>query len=344
MKPTRAAQQRTIFRCVVAIALMVSVGGMAHAQTITNWTKHFRIGAVVGLNMDVNFRMNGQFGISGSGQPGIFDDGYVRTDNTGNAGGYTSFWGYKNASQYDPANHTLTMHSSSSFSITDKHGEDAGENMGLDILYGGKIMKSGDAIFSWELGLMWMPISARDKRPLSTTFGQTSQVFDTGDIVVPEAPYNGGPSGIGPTIQATGTAGPDDSTPGTITGTRKLDATLYNIRLGPALHWELNKWFALSISGGGAMGIVSSEYQYKEIITTQDGGQTSNRGHFNNTDTVFGSYANVTLLYHTKDKADIFVGAQYMMLDTVSVSSEGRSASLDLGGGIYVSAGVNWPF
>ena len=333
-----------MFRRLAAVALVVCLGGMAEAQVITNWTRHFRIGGVVGFNMSADFKMNGTFNVSGGGQPGIFDDGYVLTDNTGNAGDYTSNWGYKNATQYDPGSHELIMHSSSSFSLTDSTEVDGDSHVGLDLVYGGKIMKSGDALFTWEFGFMWMPMIIKDTRSLSTTFNRASRVFDTGDIVMPEAPYNGGPSGIGPTIRDTGTPGPEEASPGTITGTRKLDMTLYNFRLGPAMHWEISRWFAFSVSGGAAMGLTTCTYKYNERINISDGGQTSNSGSFDNTETVFGTYANVTLLLHTKEKADVFVSAQYMMLDTVSVSSAGREASLDLGGGIYLSAGINWPF
>ncbi len=340
----RPANNRAIFRRLAALALVVGWGGMAEAQIITNWTRHFRVGGVVGLNMSADFKMNGTFNVSGGSRPGIFDDGYVLTDDTGNAGGYTSNWGYQNASQYDPGNRTLTLHSSLAFNMNTKNEVDGGNHAGLDLVYGGKIMKSGDALFNWEFGFMWLPMTMKDTRPLATTFNRSSLVFDTGDIVMPEAPYNGGPSGLGPTIRDTGTPGASESSPGTITGSRKLDVTLYNFRLGPAMHWEVSKWFAFSVSGGGAMGFTTCNYRYNERINVSDGGQNSNRGNFDNTDTVFGTYANVTLLVHTKEKADIFVSAQYMMLDTVSVSSGGREASLDLGGGIYLSAGINWPF
>jgi hypothetical protein len=318
-----------------------------------DWTRHFRLGPVVGLNMSAKFRMSGQFNVSGGNQAGpigvsgadhIYDDGYVRVDGTGNAQGSTSFWGYNNASQYNPGDRTLTFRSSSSFNLTARAEVDGGAQVGLDMLYGGKLMKSGDALFGWELGFMWMPISTKDTSKLSTTFARTVHVFDTGDIVMPEAPYNGGSSGVGPTIHDIASPGPEETNPGTITGSRALDVTLYSFRLGPSMHWEVNRTFAFSISGGVALGLTTSDYQFNEKILINGGGQASNRGSFGSTETVFGTYANVTLLFHTIEKADIFVGAQFMMLDKVGVSSAGRQASLDLGAGLYLSAGVNWPF
>ena len=76
-----------------------------------DWTRHFRVGTLLGLNISADFKTRGAFNISGNQTAsGIYDDGYVRVDNTGNAGGYTSFWGYNNASQYNAAAQTLTMH------------------------------------------------------------------------------------------------------------------------------------------------------------------------------------------------------------------------------------------
>ena len=53
-----------------------------------DWTRHFRLGALVGLNIKARFTLNGPFNVSGNNPAnGIYDDGYEREDNTGNAGG-----------------------------------------------------------------------------------------------------------------------------------------------------------------------------------------------------------------------------------------------------------------
>jgi len=65
-----------------------------------DWTRHFQMGAIAALNISAKFHESGDFKISGNDpQHGIYDDGYVRTDDTGNAGGYTGYWGYQKASQ-----------------------------------------------------------------------------------------------------------------------------------------------------------------------------------------------------------------------------------------------------
>jgi hypothetical protein len=320
----------------IVVALLACAGDMAKAQDwgevpeAQDWTRHFRLGPVVGLNLRADFKMDGQFNVSGGSQAGptgvsgvdhVYDDGYVRVDDTGNAQGYTSYWGYQNASQYDPAKQTLTLRSSSSFNLTHSTHVDGGGQVGLDLVYGGKLMKSGDALVGWEFGFMWMPIHIKDTSELSTTFARTVHVFDTGDLVMPTAPYNGGPDGIGPTIRDIASPGPEETSPGTITGSRTLDVTLYNFRLGPSMHWEVNSWFAFSVGGGAALGLATCDYKFNETIQIADGGQTVNHGSFGDTEVVYGGYAGVTLMFHTIEKADIFIGAQFMMLDKVGVSS-----------------------
>ena len=69
-----------------------------------DWTRHFRLGALVGLNISANFSENGHFGSSPGA--GYFSNGYVLPDATGDKN-YTSNWGYNNASQLNGS--TLNM-------------------------------------------------------------------------------------------------------------------------------------------------------------------------------------------------------------------------------------------
>src|SRR5580692_989632 len=80
-------------------------------------TQRFGLSYRAGFNITADFRNLGGFPASSSPGPAtgggidrIYDDGYVRVDSSGNAGGQTWFWGYKNASQI-PGNDTVVMHS-----------------------------------------------------------------------------------------------------------------------------------------------------------------------------------------------------------------------------------------
>ena len=313
-----------------------------------DWTRHFRIGAVVGFNISANFNENGPFNISGNNAAnGIFNDGYVRADQTINPGGYTSYWGYNNASQYNAAAQTLTMHSTTSYAATGNSKVDAGPSPGFEMAYGGNLWYWREARIGWELGFGLVPISLTDNSTLPATVNQNSYTYSTGGIVVPGAPYQGGPSGLGPLLSDSYASSPiQSSTAGIVTGSRTLDVTLYTLRLGPSFYWDLSPKVSMSSSFGPAIGIASGTYTFNETITTGSS-SAHNTGSFGGTDFVYGGYANTLLLYHMVDNGrnvDIYIGAQYMPLGNATFSSAGREGQLNLSGQFYLSAGINWPF
>jgi len=332
---------------------LAAVTWPAQGQEDDEWTRHFRLGMQLGLNLRADFSMSGTFAISGnpagpagvSGANHFYDDGYVRVDNTGNAQGYTSYWGYKNASQYDPATQTLTLHSATSFTYS---GGGASKSdapyLGVDLAYGGDLFRWRQVKIGWELGFGLLPIDIQDSRTLSTTLTQMVQTYKTTGLVLPGAPYNGGPSGYGPTLADVATAQPNQTIAGTITGSRSLEVTLYNIRLGPTLYWPFHRRFALQGSGGFAMGVVAGDYKFNETIVLVNGNTSANTGQIGATDIVYGGYVAATLLYHLEEHADLFLGAQFMPLGSTTISGQGRQARLDLGSGVYLSAGLSWPF
>jgi hypothetical protein len=315
-----------------------------------SWPRHFRLGVMAGLNLKADFNMTGtSFGVSGS-QPGaaisgvdhFYDDGYVRVDQTGNAGNMTSFWGYNNASQVSGG--ALRFQSTSSFAASGTASEDGDLQPGLDLAYGGHLFRFHNALVGWELGFGWLGIDIEDRNPLGIVATRTSHSFSTGGIVLPTAPYNGGSSGIGPVISDVPNVQPGSPIGGTLTGSRTLDVSLYSLRFGPTLHWELPWQFAFQFSAGAAVGFVAGDLKFNEVLLLDDGGRAYNRGEYSDSKFLFGGYMGATLMYHTVENGDFYIGAQYMPLGNATFSGGGREAKLNMSGGVYISAGVNWPF
>ncbi len=303
------------------------------------------------LNIKAQFSMSGNFAVSGSNvgptnNPAadhFYDDGYVRVDQTTNAQGYTSFWGYRNTNQFNGGQ--VLMHGSTGFNLNDSGTkEDGGPQVGFDMAYGGDITRWGRAKVGWELGFSWLPIDIKDKRPLSADFTRVVHSYSSAGIDPPTPPYNGGESGIGPTIGSTATDAGTETSPGTLTGSRSIDVSMFNLRLGPTLHWDLGRHFAVEVSAGGAIGIFTGDYEFNETIVFNDGSQAVNQGRIDMSEVTYGGYASAVFLYHTIENADIYVGAQFMTLGDVNVSGMGRQAQLQMGQGVYLSAGINWPF
>jgi len=115
---------------------------------------------------------------------------------------------------------------------------------------------------------------------------------------------------------------------------------LYTFRLGPSFYWDLTEHLGMSLGAGPALGLVSGEYKYNEII----GGGPPNSGRIGGTELVYGGYVNATVLCHVQNDADIFIGAQFMPMTDATIGGGGREGRLNLGGQLYFTIGVNWPF
>ena len=307
-----------------------------------DWTRHFRIGALVGMNISANFSMNGTFKISGNNpSQGIFDDGYVLTDNTGDAFGQTGYWGYDHASQLNGS--SLTFHAASSFSAASS-GKESGVFPGFDMAYGDNLWYWKHARVGWELGFGLLPINISEQSSASAIVNQSSYTFDTGGIVVPTAPYQGGFNRFGePTITNNFFQSSTITTNGSFSGKHTLDVMLYTLRLGPTFYWDLTEHVSMSLGAGPAVGLVSGDYKYDEKITAGGIG-AKNSGKIGGTDFIYGGYVNATVLCHVTDNGDIYAGVQYMPMSNATISGGGRSGRLNLGGQVYFTVGINWPF
>ena len=316
--------------------------GIQKVSQDDDWTRHFRIGAMVGLNIRANF--NAKNPVTFSGKNGTYDDGYVRKDNTGNAGHLTSNWGYDNSSQV--VGSTIQMHSAKSFSpdLTGGTSSESGDSAfaGFDMAYGGNLWDWGRARIGWDLGFGLLPINIKDNLSLNGTLNQNVYSFDIPDsvVVMPVPGYRGGPNG-GTWLKSNRTQLADGSVSDiSLTGTRTLDVMLYTVRLGPSVYWDLNQYLGLSAGVGPAVGIVSGSLQYNETIDA-----AKYTGQVDATDLVYGGYANAMLLYHVPgENGDLYLGVQYMSLGNANISGGGRQGQLNLGGQVYITAGINWPF
>jgi hypothetical protein len=310
------------------------------------WTRHFRVGAMVGMNISASFNLKNNLTLSGkNAAAGTYDDGYVHPSG---GGPYTSDWGYDQDSQYNATTHRLTMHQTTSFTPdSGASTEESGDVFpGFDLAYGGNFLAWRDVRIGWEFGFGLLPIDISGNLSSAGTVNQDLYAFDTSgiDSLVPFPPagYHGGPGGtlsLPSDPVGTGT----DTADGRITGSRTLDVILYTFRLGPTLYWDLNQRLGLTLGGGPALGLVSGHLDYDETITTATT-TTRNKGRIDGTDVVYGGYVNATLTYHVEDNGDFYLGFQYMPLGDATISGDGREGKLNLGGQMYITAGINWPF
>jgi hypothetical protein len=317
----------------------------------TDWTKHFRVGALVGLNFKADFSMSGTFSVSGNNPGPItrganheYDDGYVRVDATGNDQNATWYFGYENAGQI--IGQRLYFHSADSYTTSGGGSESGGAQVGFDSTYGGNLTRMWGGALGWELGFSWLPIKIKNSQSMSASVVQTVHSYDiSGWDAPPSAPYDGSFEGPSTKLDDLPTAEPPGpSVDAIVGGSRTLNVNLYNLRLGPTLHWELHPRFAVAVSAGGALGILTGGLEYDETLQFENGSTAHNQGEVGETQLVYGGYVAGTLLYHVEKHGDFYLGLQYMPMTSATFSGDGREATLNMTGGMYISVGVNWPF
>lgn len=318
-----------------------------------DWTRNFRAGMQLAFNVHGEFSMGGLIAAN-SGDPGpvgvpganhFYDDGYVRVDNTGNAGGYTSFWGYSDASQYDATRDRLVYRNTRGFSVDEQTIEEsAGTSLGFELAYGGRIYDWQRVRLGWEVAYGRMPLEIEDSQALPATFARVVHAYDVGGIALPTAPYQGGSSGLGPVLRDIAQAETPEISRGTLTGTRSIDVALHSLRLGPTVFWRFQRRWALTGSLGPVVGLVNGGYQFNETFLFDNGTTASNSGSDDGLEVVFGGYVSATVLYRVIWNADLYLSAQFMSLGDVDYQSGGRQARLDLGATVMTSIGISWPF
>lgn len=328
-----------------SLASFIVVAGRAQEQTPpSDWGFHVRAGPMVGLNIRASFKNSGPLSLAANQPAGVYDDGYVRTDQTGSAGGLTSYWGYQNAAQVNAPSHTLLMHQAATFSAATAGSSQDEPYFGAEVAAGGDLWRWDQWHLGWELGCGVLPISIRNQQTQPVNVNRNIFSFNTGNIVVPTAPYNGGPSGVGPLIHATGAQLAGDTVAGSYTGTQTLETTLIALKLGPTLFWELSHYVGLQAGAGPAIGVLPGSLNFDDSVQLADGSTHHNSSRIGSTPLVFGGYLSLVATFHIAKHADIYLGAEYLPLENANFGASGRGAELKLGGQADFMAGLNWPF
>ena len=147
----------------------------------------FSFSARVGFNISSRFKNPGHIAFSNTrktpdGLKYNYDDGYVLTDVSDNAGGYTVNWGFDNASQVSPPatpNNHLALSRTTSADSMASPWQNADPAIGGELVYRreiGVIPKLRDMRWGFELAGSLVNFSANDHRSFN---GQVTRQTDT---------------------------------------------------------------------------------------------------------------------------------------------------------------------
>ena len=313
----------------------------------------FSLGAHIGLNFKADFtRTPVDPGPDAAGGNHLYSDGYVRVDSSGNAGGLTWNWGYKDASQApgDDAMHFHAVQPDSASGYAGSSRRVGSEffkepQYGVELIYQrvlGRLLPS--ARWGLEAAFGYTDLDLRDNRSAAgVPVTLTTDTYPLNGVVPPSAGYNGTFRGPGALLGDTPTRDVTADT-ATLTSRQKLSGQLYTIRLGPFAEWNFTHQLSLAASVGLTLVPAVVDYDFSETATLAGGGTFQESGHSSKTKLLHGPYVSGTLRYDFSEHWGVYVGAQFQSLTDMKQSIGGRTARLTPGPTVYGTAGISFRF
>ena len=280
------------------------------------------------------------------GSPYNYDNGYVLADSSGNAMGYTRYWGYDNANQVS-GNGTIVMQKS--VSVETASGNDAYDNpmSGVELNYDRELIRKATWRGGLEGAFSYTYMSVHDDPTESAGVTRVNDVYSFpqgGGTVVPPAPYTGRYSLPGPVIVAS----PSSSSTvivqdASISGQQDFSADMFGFRFGPYAEIPISKSIALTLGGGFALVCVSSDFSFNQTVT-QGGVSAVSAGSGSHSAWRAGGYVAGTLSLALSERWALVAGAQFQDVGHYTQTVNGREATLDLSKTIFATIGLSYSF
>ena len=334
-------------RIITTLGLVAVTPCVLFAADTAENLNRFSLGARFGMNLRADFRNDAPIipvtpGLPIGGVDHQYQDGYVRVDSSGNAGGKTWNWGYENSAQV--VGDAMQFHStqSQSSSLAADNGVNGRPQPGLELVYQrvlGHLPFLASARWGLEVGFGYTDIDLHDNRNATGSTTVTTDTYQLNGSLPPGAGYQGTFPGPGTLLGDT----PARSTATYLTAEssqQSLSGQLYTFRLGPFVEWNFTSQLSLAASVGLTLAPAVVDYDFTEY--TQAFGTTS--GHSSKTSLLYGPYVGGMLRYDFTQHWGIFAGVQFESLTDMQQSIGTHTAHLNPGSLLYGTLGVTWKF
>lgn len=289
----------------------------------------------------------------GAGTQRFYNDGFVGTDISGNAGGRTWNWSYNDPVQM-PVAGTLNFHTTTSPTDGSTRNSGDGGLPGVEVRFGrvlGSFDLGGGMKVHWGLfgGLSYADLHLRDNGTQSGAITGTTDSYTVGPGT-PLAPYPGPPNpvaGPGPLIPDAPASRTAFAGTATSAVRNELSGGLYAFTLGPFFELPLGDKWQIDLGVGAVAAAAHRQYSFAESTTITapvgvPGVQRS--GEVRSTDWLFGAGVRLGVGYNLSDMITLELGVDYQHLGSASQAVKGKTAKLDLDNVIGFTGGVRWRF
>jgi hypothetical protein len=361
-----------IKKTIVSAAPLVLAGAPALAQGISPLDlpegenkNHFRISYRMAFNLSASFKNLGGSAPGGHQVPGqglqpanpgpatggginrTYEDGFNWVDSTGNAFGYTRYWGYDSSSQI--VGNSIVMHSTT---VAAASSNDRGNDPqpGFELTYSGQLMHQGKMRGGLEVAFGYTFANIRDRTPLTASGTRVSDAFalppssEGGFVIPPTAPYsgtyelaeNGNPVISDSPVRTT------EAVMETIQGKRRFEADIFGFKVGPYVDFDLGRW-TLGLSGGFVLAYVDSDLKVSSTTLTEFIQTTQTDGGRHN-DFLPGAYVAGNVAYAISDQWSLFGSIQFQDAGKYTQHGAVVKATLDLSETVFAAVGLSYNF
>jgi hypothetical protein len=338
---------------MVTLALLVPTAVSAE-QSDTNRLNRFSFDARFGFNVSAKFKRAASLSLAAprttpDGNKYNYDDGYVLTDISGNAGGQTWNWGYDQPGQI--AGNTISMHRStvaadaSSAAGVDKDASQCG----FEFTYDRELGKRGKLKYGLEAAVNCMNLSLKDQSAFSGNVSRLTDAYPfTPGTTPPLTPpsYQGSFNGPGFVLGATPVSSTTALIPGgaNIVDQRNYDVDIWGFRLGPYAEYPLTQNIDLWFSGGVAMALVNGSASWKETASIAGGDTMAGSGGGSDFGLLWGGYLSAKVSWQLSERWSAEGGVQYQYLGTYEHNFGGQVMQLDLSKSVFITIGLGYRF
>ena len=323
-------------------------------------TNRFTLSARFGLNLSGKFKGVGSAFSSGTplsagrhtpqGDAYNYDNGYVLTDISGNAGGQSWYWGYDNASQVNSGANTIAFNHTVAIGLPSQNSGNDSTSVGAELTYDRELGVRENwhhLRYGVETAFNYAPIEFNSGGVFSAILSQRTDTYSyTSGTTPPPAPYQGSFGGPGFVINVPPISSTTTLIPGaTFLAQQHFEANLWGFRLGPYIEYPLSKKLDVFFTGGLAVGLIDGNASWKETLILPGGaGSLTANGGGSDISLLYGYYLGLNAAYQLTERWNVEAGVQFQDLGTYDHSFGGRQLALDLSNSIFIQAGVGFSF
>jgi len=358
------------YHWAIKTAALLIVAGNASAQSdpgnviYQDATNRVSLSFRYGLNINAHFKGIGGSLNPASAKPGKrmtpdgdkynYDDGYVLTDVSGNAGGQSWYWGHDNASQVNAGNSTVDFSHTTATPNGGGSGSTANDTgiPGFELAYDrqlGVVKDWHNMRYGIEAAINYQSIAMNNNSTSEATASRQTDTYGyTPGTTPPSAPYQGSYNGPGFLINVPRSGTATTVIPNATVSTRDdFSGNLLGFRLGPYLEFPFGsreQQFTLAVSAGLATGLLYADESWQQTVSIPGSASITTKGGGSDFEALWGGYAALTATCQMDEHWCLVGGVQFQDLGKYNHSFDGRKVSLDLSQSVFLVAGLSYSF